>query len=119
VDAGHRHLHRDHQVGISSITLSELAYGAARSSRPRDSAAALQEFLLAIEVAPYDERAALNYGPVRATLANAGSPIGPLDTLIAAHALSLDAILVTHNQREFSRVADLRIDDWIGRTTKR
>lgn len=107
------------QVGISSITLSELAYGAARSSRPRDSAAALQEFLLAIEVAPYDERAALNYGPVRATLANAGSPIGPLDTLIAAHALSLDAILVTHNQREFSRVADLRIDDWIGRTTKR
>lgn len=101
------------QVGISSITLAELAFGASKSSRPKDSHAALGEFLLPLDVAQFDELAAMHYGDVRAALAKAGTPIGPLDTLIAAHAVSLDAILVTHNTREFSRVRDLRIDDWL------
>lgn len=101
------------QVGISSITLSELAFGAARSSRPEQASLALQEFLLQLEVAAYDERAALEYGAVRAALTASGTPIGPLDTLIAAHARSLDLVLVTHNTREFSRVPQLRIDDWL------
>jgi tRNA(fMet)-specific endonuclease VapC len=101
------------QVGISSITLGELAFGASKSSRPKESNAALGEFLLALEVAAFDESAAMCYGTVRASLAQGGTPIGPLDTLIAAHALALDAVLVTHNIREFSRVAGLRLDDWL------
>lgn len=100
------------QVGISSITLGELAFGASKSSRPEESHAALTEFLLALEVAPFDESAAMQYGQVRAGLARDGRPIGPLDTLIAAHALANDVVLVTHNTREFSRVTDLRIEDW-------
>jgi tRNA(fMet)-specific endonuclease VapC len=101
------------QIGISSITLSELTYGVARSSRRAQSAAALQDFLLPLELAAYDTAAAECYGEVRAGLTAAGSPIGPLDTLIAAHALSLDVTLVTHNQREFRRVTGLRTEDWI------
>jgi tRNA(fMet)-specific endonuclease VapC len=101
------------QVGISSITLSELAYGASRSQQPERSRAALDEFLLPLVVAPYDDAAAFAYGEIRATLANAGTPIGPLDTLIAAHALALDVTLVTHNRREFERVPKLRVDDWL------
>lgn len=101
------------QVGISSITLGELAFGAARSSQPQQSREALDEFLFALDVAHYDEAAAFAYGSVRAALASTGTPIGPLDTLIAAHALSLDVTLVTHNRREFARVAGLRVDDWL------
>ena len=101
------------QIGISSITLSELTYGVGRSSRRAASAEALQEFLLPLELAAYDTGAAQCYGDVRAGLTAAGSPIGPLATLIAAHALSLDVTLVTHNPREFRRVAGLRTEDWI------
>lgn len=101
------------QVGLSSITLAELQFGVARSQRSRDAATALDEFLMALEVAPFDDAAALHYGRVRAALASSGKPIGPLDTLIAGHALSQNAILVTHNTREFERVAGLRVEDWL------
>src|SRR5437588_12483276 len=74
------------QVGISSITLGELAFGAGKSSRPNDAYSALGEFLLALEVAAFDESAAMRYGDVRASLARRGKPIGPLDTLIASPA---------------------------------
>jgi tRNA(fMet)-specific endonuclease VapC len=100
------------QVGISSITLSELAFGAARSNRPSDAREALEEFLLALEIAPFDERAAMSYGDVRASLERCGRPIGPLDTLIGSHAHALDVILVTHNTREFSQIEGLRLEDW-------
>jgi tRNA(fMet)-specific endonuclease VapC len=101
------------QVGISSITLSELAFGAAASARSADNLEALREFLLPLEVAQYDEACAFVYGAVRAALEKRGRPIGSLDVLIAAHALSLDTVLVTHNTREFSRVEGLRIEDWL------
>ncbi len=101
------------QVGLSSITLAELQFGVARSQRPQEASGALSEFLMALEVVPFDDAAALHYGRVRAALARAGKPIGPLDTLIAGHALALDAILVTHNTREFDRVDGLRVDDWL------
>lgn len=101
------------QVGVSSITVGELAYGAALSARPVENAIALREFLLALEVAPFDDDAAMQYGVVRAALERRGSPIGSLDTLIAAQALAADLVLVTHNTREFSRVAGLRLDDWL------
>jgi tRNA(fMet)-specific endonuclease VapC len=101
------------QIGVSSITLAELTFGIARSTRPQQAGEALQEFLLPLEVASFDEAAAREYGPVRAATSQAGTPIGPLDTLIARHALSLDAILVTQNPREFRRVKGLRVEDWI------
>lgn len=100
------------QVGISSITLGELAFGAAKSSRSEDARGALDDFLLALEVAAFEERAAMTYGGVRASLERRGRPIGPLDTLIGSHADMLDVILVTHNTREFSQIEGLRIEDW-------
>jgi len=102
------------QVGISAITLSELNFGAAKSSRPEQAAAALVEFTLALEVEAFDAELAPVYGGVRASLAKRGTPIGPLDTLIGSHALALDITLVTHNTREFSRIEGLRLEDWIG-----
>jgi len=100
------------QVGLSSITLGELAFGAEKSSRPKDAHEALREFLLALEIAAFDDQSAMTYGEVRASLARSRKPIGPLDTLIGSHARSLDVILVTHNTREFARIEDLRLEDW-------
>ena len=102
------------QVGVSAVTVAELQYGAAKSTRPELARSALSEFLLALEVAPFDEAACARYGMVRAKLEAAGKPIGPLDTLIAAHALSLGVVLVTNNLREFRRVPGLTVEDWLG-----
>lgn len=101
------------QVGISSITLAELEFGAANSTQAATAKSALAEFLLALEVAPFDEAAAAVYGEVRARLQRQGRPIGPLDTLIAAHALAIDAVLVTNNRREFDRVPGLVVENWL------
>ena len=100
-------------VGISSITLSELEYGVAKSSRPQQNKLALVQFLAPLEVLPYDDVAAARYGPIRAFIESQGTPIGPLDTLIAAHALALNYILVTNNVREFSRLPDLVVENWV------
>ena len=100
------------QVGLSTITLGELAFGAEKSSRPYEARAALNEFLLALEIAGFDEHAAMRYGLVRASLARKGKPVGPLDTLIGSHAHVLDVILVTHNTREFAQIDELRLEDW-------
>ncbi len=100
------------QVGVSSITLGELALGAAKSGRPKEARDALGEFLLALEIAAFDEGAAMSYGDVRASLERRGRPIGPLDTLIGSHAHNLDVILVTRNTREFSQIEGLRLEDW-------
>lgn len=100
------------QVGISSITLGELTFGAAKSGRRDESHAALAEFLLALEIASFDSDAASSYGQLRASLEKRGAPIGPLDTLIGAHAAALDVVLVTHNTREFGRIDALRLEDW-------
>lgn len=100
------------QVGLSSITLAELEFGASKSQQPTQARAALSEFLLPLEVAPFDDSAAVAYGAVRAALEKKGRPIGPLDTLIAAHALALGSVLVTNNSREFRRVPGLAVEDW-------
>lgn len=99
-------------VGLSSITLAELEFGAARSQHAAQARAALREFLLPLELAPFDDAAAQAYGTVRAALEKKGRPIGPLDTLIAAHTMALGAVLVTNNTREFRRVPGLSVDDW-------
>ena len=101
------------QIVISAITEAELAYGIARSARKADNRSALLLFLQRFELAPFDHDAAQHYGPLRQSLQAAGQPIGPLDMLIAAHALSADCILVTHNVREFSRIRGLTLEDWV------
>ena len=101
-------------ICISTITLSELEYGVARSSIPDRNRIALTEFVTPIQVVPYDSRAASNYGAIRADLEARGVPIGSLDLLIAAHALSLGFVVVTANEREFSRVPGLRVENWRG-----
>ncbi|MFZ2055274.1 MAG: type II toxin-antitoxin system VapC family toxin [Candidatus Aminicenantales bacterium] len=100
-------------IGISTITLAELRYGIAKSQFAQRNREALEEFLLPLEIVDFDENAASAYGPVRAVLENAGRPIGPLDTQIGAHALSLDAVLVTDNTTEFRRIKGLQVDNWL------
>ncbi len=100
-------------VGISAITLAELRYGVARSRNIERNTQALEEFLLPLEVADFDERAASAYGTVRADLENAGRPIGSLDTQIGAHARSLNAVLVTNNTAESRRIKGLKIENWL------
>ena len=78
------------QVGISSITLAELSFGAEKSSRSKAAHEALGDFLVALEVAGFDDASAMTYGRVRALLAQKGQPIGPLDTLIGSHALEIE-----------------------------
>jgi tRNA(fMet)-specific endonuclease VapC len=101
------------EVGISSITLSELEYGVAKSSKPGDNKLALMQFLAPLEIVAYDDRAAREYGDARADLERRGVPIGALDTLIAAHARSLKCRLVTNNDAEFSRVPGLPVENWV------
>ena len=104
--------HEHEGLGISAITAAELAFGVTKSGSRRNRAA-LDEFLSALEIAPFDDEVARVYGDVRADLAARGIPIGPLDTQIAAHALSLDVTLVSNNLREFERVAGLRCANWV------
>ena len=99
-------------IGISSITLSELRYGVAKSAHKEQNAKALDEFITPLEVVSFDEAAARVYGDIRATLEKTGTPIGSMDMLIAAHAVSLGIPLVTNNTREFERVPSINLVDW-------
>ena len=101
------------RIGLSAISLAELEYGLRSSGRYETKRPALQQVLLPFERFPFDPVDCVHhYGHIRATLESAGKTIGPLDLLIAAHALALEATLVTHNTREFKRVPDLKLDDW-------
>ena len=102
--------HVPNDICMTSITLHELYYGACKSQRRAENLARIE--LLKLEVLPFDEQDALSAGTVRASLAAAGTPIGPLDVLIAGAALARKLTLVTHNTREFERVSDLRLADW-------
>ncbi len=101
-------------IGVSSITVGELWYGVAKSQRRKVNGRALEQFLLSLIVSEFDEGAAELYGEIRASLEKQGSPVGALDVLIAAHALSLGVVLVTNNEREFSRVPELMVENWAG-----
>ena len=100
------------QIGISSITLSELLYGVSKSSKPEQNQMALTQFVEPLEILSYGDEAAQYYGDLRAHLEKQGTPIGSLDMLIAAHALSTACILVTNNEKEFIRIPNLKIDNW-------
>lgn len=104
--------HLDDELYISSITLAELMYGVEKSRKPEQNRNALLQFLTLIDIKEFSEKAAIEYGKIRAFLENQGTPIGPLDTLIAAHAVSENMILVTHNTKEFLRIPDLTVENW-------
>ena len=100
------------QIGISTITLSELFYGVSKSSKPEQNQTALTQFVAPLEILPYGDETSQYYGDLRAHLEKQGTPIGSLDMLIAAHALSLACTLVTNNEKEFTRIPNLIIDNW-------
>ena len=100
------------ELGVSAITESELRFGADKSSDPHKNHALLERFFLTLPVLAFDSGCAREYGRVRAFLEKAGTPIGSLDTLIAAHALCAGLTVVTNNTREFKRVPGLRVADW-------
>ena len=104
--------HAAEEIGISAVTLGELRYGADKSERPAQNHAALDAFLVPLMTVDFDADAADFYGKVRAELERRGTPIGPLDTMIAAHAICLGIPLVTNNTAEFSRVPGLQLEDW-------
>lgn len=101
------------QVCISVITRAELLYGVARSSSKLINRSVVTEFLQFVRVLPWDDEAADRYAEIRVALERLGTPIGNLDTMIAAHAHSLRATLVTNNTKEFRRVSGLRVENWL------
>ena len=100
------------ELCISAISYGELMHGVEKSTYREKNYLALSLFLSSITILQFDGIAAEKYGLVRAGLETMGTPIGPMDTLIAAHALSKDLILVTNNTREFCRVDGLKLEDW-------
>jgi len=101
------------RMAVSSITLSELIYGAEKSSNIDRNLEAIEEFISHLEVLPYDAKASQHYGQIKTSLENKGEIIGENDIHIAAHAISQGLILVTNNLHEFKRVANLALENWI------
>jgi tRNA(fMet)-specific endonuclease VapC len=105
--------HSPDDLGVSAITVAELWFGAAKSSRPQSTRASVDAFLKPFEILPFANEAAEEYAQIRAQLEKAGLPIGERDLLIAAIAKSRRLTVVTHNVREFSRVHSLKVEDWL------
>ena len=99
------------EVGISSIAASELAYGVAKSGSIKNRTA-LEMFLAPLQILPFESQCLWFYADLRASLEKQGLSIGPMDTLIAAQALSIDGTLVTNNIKEFVRVPKLKLENW-------
>jgi tRNA(fMet)-specific endonuclease VapC len=99
------------EIGISAVTEAELRFGVARKPEAVSLKIAVQEFLLRVEILPWDSDAAHHYALIRAALEQVGKPMGNLDMMIAAQALAAQAVLVTHD-RVFGRVKQLRIQHW-------
>lgn len=103
-------------IAISAITLAELEHGVAASANPQKNAVALLKMLSILDVLAFDSDAASEYGVINAALRRQGTPIGTMDTLIAAHGKAAGLIVVTHNTREFERVDGLQLVDWYEET---
>jgi tRNA(fMet)-specific endonuclease VapC len=101
------------RMAISSITLSELMYGAEKSLNTDKNLEAVEEFVSHLEVLPYDAKASQHYGQIKAALEKKGQIIGENDIHIAAHAISHGLILVSNNVREFKRVPNLALENWV------
>jgi tRNA(fMet)-specific endonuclease VapC len=99
------------EVGISVVTEAELRFGVVRLPEATTLKKVVEEFLLRVEVLPWTSQAAQHYASIRATLERGGEPMGNLDMMIAAQALAIDSVLVTHD-RVFRRVKGLKVEDW-------
>lgn len=103
-----------HEFGLSSITHAELQYGVQKSKDKATNQNALDEFLMPLTILPFHgRRMVVGYGKIRTFLESRGETIGPLDMLIAAHALSLDLTIISNNIKEFARVPNLKCEDWV------
>jgi tRNA(fMet)-specific endonuclease VapC len=102
----------DGEICISSVVLSELAYGIEKSAQQEKNRIRLNEFLACVVIVGYDEAAAYHYGDIRADLERKGTVIGGNDLMIAAHARSMGLVLVSNNTKEFERVDGLRLENW-------
>jgi tRNA(fMet)-specific endonuclease VapC len=100
------------QLCVSVVTYAELIYGVERSSSKRINRPIIEDFVRHLDVMNWDTEAADQYGVIRAELEAAGTPIGAMDMMIAAHAKSIKAVLVTNNQKHFTKVKRLKIDNW-------
>ena len=100
-------------ICISSITYAELCFGVAHSKRVERNSRELDAFCLDLDILPFDTQAGVHYGDIRHALSRPGRLIGANDLLIAGHARSLGAVLVTNNEREFGRVPDLVTENWL------
>jgi tRNA(fMet)-specific endonuclease VapC len=107
------HTYMGDGISISAITLAELIHGVEASAYPEKNTIALNQFLSIVEILPFDDEAAAEYGKICATLRRQGTPIGTMDMLIAAHAKAKGLIIVTNNIREFERVKGLEIENWV------
>ena len=101
------------RMAISSITFSELQYGAEKSARVSENLNAIEEFTSLIDILPYTAKASMHYGNIRAGLESLGQTIGVNDLHIAAHARSEGLVLVTNNMGEFTRVPGLLLENWV------
>ncbi|MBT4842953.1 MAG: type II toxin-antitoxin system VapC family toxin [Calditrichaeota bacterium] len=101
------------KIGISSITVAELEFGAKKSKRRKENLERLELFLFPFEILPFNGKSAKIYGDIRSKLELKGHVIGQLDMLIAAQALENNLVLVTNNQKEFSRISNLKLENWI------
>lgn len=99
------------QVAVSTVTEAELRFGVARKPEARRLATGVEEFLLRVDILPWDSEAAKNYAAIRAAIERVGRPMGNLDMMIAAHAVAAEAVLVTHDA-VFRRVKGLELEDW-------
>ncbi len=100
-------------MAISTVTLSELVYGAEKSTQVNRNLAVLESFAARLEVLPYGQAAAWHFGQIRSELERSGKIIGAYDLMIAAHARSEGLVLVTNNLGEFKRVKGLRLENWV------
>ena len=99
-------------IHISSLTVAELEFGVSNSQYPEKNRIALLEFLSIFDILPFEEKDAVPYGEIKSKLRKTGNIIGPIDLLLAAQAISNDLIFVTNNTKEFSRIVNLKIEDW-------
>jgi tRNA(fMet)-specific endonuclease VapC len=111
--AEHLRTHRSTELGVSAITVAELRYGAdlRRSNRLHRL---IDAFTMGVRTLPFDDRAALRFGVLAASMQRQGQGIGDFDCLIAAHALAEGMTLVTHNHAHFGRIRGLKLEDWYG-----
>jgi tRNA(fMet)-specific endonuclease VapC len=106
-------VHHDGRMGISTVTLGELVFGAEHSQQVERNLSDIEAMTARLEVLPFDNNAAYHFGQIRASLYRAGQPIGPYDMMIAGHARSLGLVVVTNNVNEFQRVPGLMVENWV------